>query len=393
MFSRGGGISILTLLAQESNLQDIHKIDVNSVSQTTIKLEDSEVSRENIPIIEGKYPIQTPIPKTAYHLPLLQSLFHIKEGTLPNPLGVSLIGGYMIDTYRVSKFKGQMGESIGEKLGGILDGIPEKIGSIYLFNNAQFKGVLFNQTREAFLSNIQQQLNNAFNTDTTDWKLTDGESSSITSAIGAKFDLYLLPFLNLFVTATYIHVEQETRVGSATIPLNQPITLNLDGIIFGNNKVPITIDKISFPIGTMKNTLDGYALMGGTNLSVGYKGFFASCMLSVGYVELSDWKNNIDEFVKKPFMYIAPRVGYTYAGVVTLHIGVQRIELFGSTKGNDLSALSGGLVQSYLAEVEKFPINFLAGMQFMPMRDFGISFEYVGSPDTSGVNAEISYRF
>lgn len=320
-------------------------------------------------------------------------MLHIKEGVLPNPLGISLIGGYMIDTYRVTNFKAEMGEGIGSKLGGVLDLIPEKIGSIALFNNSTLKGVLFNQTRDTFIADLKTQLDKAFGVGVKDWRLTGGESSSVTSALGAKFDLYLLPFLNLFVSATYIHVEQETRVGEAIIPLENPITLNFDGVVFGKNPIPIVIKEISFPIGTMKNTLDGFAFMGGTNLSVGYKGFFASCMVSIGYVELNDWKNNIDKFVQKPFMYIAPRLGYTYEGVVTLHLGVQRIELFGSTEGNDLSALSGGLIQSYLAEVEKFPINFLAGMQFMPMRDFGISFEYVGSPETSGINAEISYRF
>lgn len=360
-----------------------------------------QVPRESVPVTESRYPIKTAIPKTAYYLPMLQTLLHIEPGTLPNPLGISIIGSYTMENYRVKKFSGQMGENLGEKIGGIFDRIPPNFTvptglpfpskiTIPLFGAL---GVISKTPRDEFIANLKSQLNNAFGTSSKEWKLSDGTVSTKTSAIGAKIDMYLFPFMNLFATATYLHVEQETRVGSATIPLDNPITITLDGTAFGSQPKTITLNEITFPVGSVKNILDGYAVMGGTNVAIGYKGFFASCMVGGGYVQLDDWQNNVSGFVQKPFMYVAPRIGYTYDGIFTMHAGVQRIELFGSTKGKDLSALSGGLVQSYAVELDKFPINFLAGAQFMPMRDFGISLEYVGSPDTSGINAEVAYRF
>ena len=362
-----------------------------------------QVPRESVPVTESRYPIKTAIPKTAYYLPMLQTLLHIEPGTLPNPLGISIIGSYTMKNNRVKKFSGQMGENLGTKIGGLFDQIPANFKipvklpllgqtniTIPLFGTL---GVLSSKTQAEFIADLKSQLNNAFGTDTKEWKLSDGTVSTKTSAIGAKIDMYLFPFMNLFATATYLHVEQETRVGSATIPLDNPITITLDGTAFGSQPQTITLNEITFPVGSVKNILDGYAVMGGTNVAIGYKGFFASCMVGGGYVQLDDWQNNVSGFVQKPFMYVAPRIGYTYDGIFTMHAGVQRIELFGSTKGKDLSASSGGLVQSYAVELDKFPINFLAGAQFMPMRDFGISLEYVGSPDTSGINAEVAYRF
>ena len=360
-----------------------------------------QVPRESVPVTESRYPIKTAIPKTAYYLPMLQTLLHIEPGTLPNPLGISIIGSYTMENYRVKKFSGQMGANLGEKIGGIFDRIPPNFTvptglpfpskiTIPLFGAL---GVISKTPRDKFIANLKSQLNNAFGTSSKEWKLSDGTVSTKTSAIGAKIDMYLFPFMNLFATATYLHVEQETRVGNATIPLDNPITITLDGTAFGSQPQTITLNEVTFPVGSVKNILDGYAVMGGTNVAIGYKGFFASCMVGGGYVQLDDWQNNVSGFVQKPFMYVAPRIGYTYDGIFTMHAGVQRIELFGSTKGKDLSALSGGLVQSYAVELDKFPINFLAGAQFMPMRDFGISLEYVGSPDTSGINAEVAYRF
>lgn len=296
-----------------------------------------------------------------------------------------------------------MGVGIGDKIGGLFEKIPSSFNvpvklpilgqtniAIPLFGTL---GVISKTPRDQFIADLKTQINNAFGTGEKEWKLSEGTVSTKTSAIGAKVDTWLFPFMNLFMSATYVHMEQETRVGSATIPLDSPITINLDGTALGNNPKTITLNEITVPIGSVKNTLDGFAVMGGTNLAIGYKSFFASCMIGGGYVQLDDWQNDVKGFVQKPFMYIAPRVGYTYEGVFTLHTGVQKIKLFSPTKGKDLSASSGGLVQRYSVEVKKFPINFLAGAQFMPMQDFGISLEYVGSPDISGINAEIAYRF
>ena len=406
----GGSLILSTLMAQESNLQDIQTLEADSnppkksLRERLLEKElELQVPRESVPVTENRYPIKTAIPKTAYYLPMLQTLLHIEPGTLPNPLGISIIGSYTMENYRVKKFSGQMGENLGTKIGGLFDQIPANFKipvklpilgqtniTIPLFGTL---GVLSSKTQADFIADLKSQLNNAFGTNTKEWKLSDGTVSTKTSAIGAKIDMYLFPFMNLFATATYLHVEQETRVGSATIPLDNPITITLNGTAFGSQPQTITLNEITFPVGSVKNILDGYAVMGGTNVAIGYKGFFASCMVGGGYVQLDDWQNNVSGFVQKPFMYVAPRIGYTYDGIFTMHAGVQRIELFGSTKGKDLSASSGGLVQSYAVELDKFPINFLAGAQFMPMRDFGISLEYVGSPDTSGINAEVAYRF
>lgn len=401
----GGGIITTSLLAQESNLQDLNNTSNQHQKSFMERMQEKElelqVPRETVPVTESHYPIQTSIPKTAHYLPFLQTLLNIKEGTLPNPLGVSIIGSYITETYRVKRFSGEMGTGIGDKIGGLFEKIPSSfkvptgIGFLPNINIPLFGslGVLSKTPRDQFIANLKTQINDAFGTGEKEWTLSEGTVSTKTSAIGAKVDTWLFPFMNLFMSATYIHMEQETHVGNATIPLDSPITINLDGTAFGNSPKTITLNEITFPVGSVKNTLDGFAVMGGTNLAIGYKSFFLSCMVGGGYVQLDDWQNDVSGFVQKPFMYIAPRIGYTYEGVFTLHTGLQRIELFGSTKGSDLSASSGGLVKGYSVEVDKFPINFLAGAQFMPMQDFGISLEYVGSPDTSGINAEIAYRF
>lgn len=71
--------------------------------------------------------------------------------------------------------------------------------------------------------------------------------------------------MNLFMGATYVHMEQETRVGNATIPLDSPITINLNGTAFGNNPKTIILNEITFSVGSVKNTLDGFAVINGRN--------------------------------------------------------------------------------------------------------------------------------
>ena len=393
-----------------------------------------QVPRETVPVEAINYPIKTPIPKTAEYLPMLQTLLHIEAGTLPNPIGISIIGSYTQENYRVTKFSGQMGENLGGKISSgvdeyltqiqngnaklpslgnsVVDGL---LGTVIKDNGALFgytnllglltpglvwkgqKGLNATQNREAFFENLQTKLDQSFGNGIKEWTLSDGSISTKTSAVGIKADMWLFPFMQLFVSGTYLHMEQETNVGNATIPLDQPLVLS--EIVTGtlSNSLPQSakepINSITFPVGTIRNVLDGWAVMGGTTLAIGYKGFFLSCMIAGGYVKLDDLVNDVSGFVKKPFMYIAPRIGYSLGGIMTAHFGVQRIELFGSTSGNDLSASTGGLVQGYSVEIEKYPVNFLVGTSFTPMRDLGISFEYVTSPDSRGLNAEIAYRF
>lgn len=389
-----------------------------------------QVPRETVPVEAINYPIKSPIPKTAEYLPMLQTLLHIEAGTLPNPIGVSIIGSFTQENYRVTKFNGQMGANLGGKISSGVNGyltqvqngnatlpslgipaIDAALGAAIKNDALLFGGkysplgVLWRgktgQTadinRQEFFNNLQAKLDQSFGNGIKEWTLSDGSISTRTSAVGVKADVWVFPFMQLFVSGTYLHMEQETNVGNATIPLDQPLVIgdiltgSLSSLLPQSAKEPI--NSITFPVGTIRNVLDGWAVMGGTNLAIGYKGFFLSCMIGGGYVKLDDLVNDVKGFVKKPFMYIAPRIGYSLGGVFTAHFGVQRIELFGSTSGNDLSASTGGLVQGYSVEIEKYPVNFLVGTSFTPMRDLGISFEYITSPDSKGLNAEIAYRF
>lgn len=349
-----------------------------------------QVPRETVPVEAINYPIKSSIPKTAEYLPMLQTLLHIEAGTLPNPIGVSIIGSFMEENYNITKFNGTMGANIGNKIAFGLQGAirQDKDKVINAINNSNlttqqkilaraFVNLFVNSNATA--QGIANFINNTLGAgEQKEWQLSEGTVHTRTGAVGVKLDTWIFPFMQLFATGTYLNMQQSTNVGDATIPLKQPL---------GN------ISSITFPVGILENKLDGWAVMGGTNLAIGYKGFFLSCMIAGGYVKLDDLVNNVKGFVKKPFMYVAPRVGYSLGGVFTAHFGVQRVELFGSTGGNDLSKITGGLVDNFSVEIEKFPVNFLIGTNFTPMRDFGISFEYVFSPDVKGLNAELAYRF
>lgn len=388
----------IPLFAQETKGQK-PKESVDFFDEIKQKEAQAAVPRETVPIEESKFLIDTPIPKTAHYLPFLQTLLNIEVGTLPNPIGISIIGSYTDERYKITKFKGTIGKNIGgelvQKLQPLIadqnnkDKINEAIDKTQ-FNQNQFINSIIRQTLKKFVNNIanndQTTINGLSNTinntlgagETTEWQLSEGKVRTKTGAIGIKADMFLFPFMQLFFTGAYLNVHQSTNVGNATIPLKKPLG---------------KLNSITFPIGTIENKLDGFIAMGGTNFLIGYKGFFASMMISGGYVRLDDLQNNVKGFVEKPFMYLAPRIGYSYHGILTAHVGVQRVELFGATEGKDLSQITGGLVSGYSVELKKFPINFLAGVQFMFMRDLGLSVEYVGSPDVNGFNAELAYRF
>lgn len=267
-----------------------------------------------------KYLIETAPSLTTEYLPLLRKTLNIPIENLPNPIGVSLIYSYMEESYKIKEFRG---DALGQ--------------------------------------GIQK------------WDISNGEIKTKTHSVGAKVDIFLLPFLQLFVIGAYVVTDQTTDIGVAKVPL-------------GNIEIP-------FNIGALSNRLEGFVVLSGFNVAFAYRDFFFSFMLAGGYARLDDVKNNVTGFVEKPLMYIAPRIGYMFNGVLSVYVGIQRIELFGATKGKDLSTLTGGLVKSYEVEFEKFPVNFLVGSQFMITREFGISLEYVGSPDVNGVNLETVFRF
>ncbi len=349
-----------------------------------------QVPRETVPVEAINYPIKTPIPKTAEYLPMLQTLLHIEAGTLPNPIGVSIIGSFMEENYNIKRFNGTMGASIGNKIAFGLQGAiqQDKDKVIAAINSSSLsfaQKIAARACVEIFTKNnatVQTEAN-CINSilgagEQKEWQLSEGKVHTRTGAVGVKLDSWIFPFKQLFATGTYLNMQQSTNVGNATIPLKQSLA---------------GLHSITFPVGILENKLDGWAVMGGTTLAIGYKGFFLSCMIAGGYVKLDDLVNDVSGFVKKPFMYIAPRIGYSLGGIMTAHFGVQRVELFGSTSGNDLSKITGGLVDNFNIDIEKYPVNFLIGTNFTPMRDLGISFEYVFSPDVRGLNAEIAYRF
>lgn len=429
--------------AQAEELQQTKEDPSNSILteqiEQTITQDDQNqkqskfqpVPRDTVPVENVRYLIDTPIPKTAHYLPLMQRLLNIELGSLPNPLGISFIGSYTSEQYTITKFKGTLAPNLGNNIiNGILGSLDQKtingiidgsINTLYPLIKRDKDKIIQAIKSDNHLSQANKQfLEQAIKTLTTpivgpiaiagikaflksqsknpdalnqlgnlidqitgagkqkEWKLSEGKVRTKTSAVGIKADVWILPFMNLFATATYLNMEQQTRIGSATLPLDRPIG---------------SISSITFPIGTLENKLSGYAVMGGTNIAIGYKGFFTSFMISGGFVQLDDTQNNIKGFVEKPFMYLAPRIGYSYHGVFTIHTGVQRVELLGATEGKDLSKLTGGLVSNYSVEITKFPLTFVAGFQFMFMRDLGLSVEYVGSPDTNGLNAELAFRF
>ena len=325
-----------------------------------------------MPVEAINYPIKTPIPKTTEYLPMLQTLLHIEAGTLPNPIGVSVIGSYTEENYKVTNFRGEAG-SLLPTLGAAATIVDKR-----------------NKSNGKIVEGQQY-----------DVELSDGRVNVKTGAVGVKMDTWIFPFMQLFATGAYLSMEQTTHIGDSITIKNVP-ALNLIQRPTGKTidiYAPTKMSKIPFILPEdvdfrqIGNKLDGWLAMGGTNLAIGYKGFFLSCMIAGGYVKLDDLANDIKGFVKKPFMYIAPRVGYSLGGVFTAHFGVQRVELFGSTSGNDLSRLTFDSIRSYETEIEKYPVNFLIGTNFTPMRDLGISFEYVFSPDVKGLNAEIAYRF
>lgn len=369
-------------LPNQEDLEKSLEVKKKSTYKKILEKErELQVPRESVPVTESKYLIQTPIPKTAHYLPFLQTLLNIQPGTLPNPIGISIIGSYTHERYKVTEFNGTMGDNMASTLCADLSMVPSNLQSI-------MKALCASSSGKNLINNIVGA------GETKKWDLSEGIVDVKTAAVGVKADMYLFPFMNVFVTTAYLSVEQSTNVGIATINTNAT-QATLPSIIPGipPTSIPIPSFSMSFPVGTISNKLDGFLVMGGTNLAIGYKGFFLSCMVAAGYVRLDDLKNNIKGFVQKPYMYIAPRVGYTYNGIFTIHTGVQRIQLFGDTKGTDLSEITGGLVAGYSTKINKFPVTFLAGAQFMFMRDLGLSIEYVGSPDTNGINAELVYRF
>lgn len=346
------------------------------IPQTIFSVEDPVFSTPmgDVPTMASSFLIKTKPSRTAVYLPLLQKQFGIPVGALPNPIGISLIYNYTEETYRITKFHGKGGSATGKDIANLLK--PSK-------KSARRKGFKPGGGGLGMTVNLDDiNLNNP------------GTTRVKTHAVGVKMDVMLLPFLQLFGLVAYLNSSQVTALHG----VNATGHIVLGG---GNKPHKFPIGKphkpnkgIKIPIGniTIPTKLEGFVGLGGMNLLFGYKGFFFSFMLSGGYVRLDDTINHIYKFTEKPILYYAPRIGYNYRGIFTVYFGIQGVELFGSTKGKDLSKATSGLVKSYTVSLEKFPVNFLAGFTFMLTREFVISMEYVGSPDGYGVNIETGFR-
>jgi len=281
----------------------------------------------DIPTMDSLFVIKTKPSKISLYLPLLQKKFGIPYGALPNPIGISIIYNYTEETYGIKNFYGE-----GGKKGQL------SLNDITLYNL--------------------------------------GKTFVKTHAIGAKMDIMLLPFMQIFGAFVYLNSLQVTTLHNVEVAVN-----------IGLLSIPVPIGDMTIP-----TKLEGFIGMGGVNLLFAYKGFFLSFMLSGGYLHLDDKINNISLFTEKPILYYAPRIGYNHKGIFTIYFGVQGVELFGATKGKDLSKATGGLVRSYNVFLEKFPVSFLIGFQFVIIREFTITMEYIGSPDGHGVNIETGFR-
>ncbi|MGL4393822.1 MAG: hypothetical protein ACRCS8_01160 [Brevinema sp.] len=307
------------------------------LSVIVIIIQSNMYTQSNTPTDLGnQFLIDTKIPKTAEVLPMFQHKFGIPIGVFPNPIGISMFYNYTKEQYRIKNFKAE--SASGGSLANIL-----KPGM-------------------------------------NEWKISNGLMDIQSHIVGAQIDVTLFPFLQLFGLVGYISMDQSIYLGEK---IGVPT-------IFGPIDIPTSLIAEN---GTLQNKLEGWVAVAGANFVVAYKGFFAALMISGGYVCMNDKVNNIRGFVKKPLMYVAPRIGYQYKSIFRLYTGVQYIELFGSTEGSDLSKVTDGLLKSFSIEFEKFPVNFLAGIQFFITREFSLGMEYAGGPNMNGVNVQISGRF
>lgn len=298
--------------------------------------------------------------KSQKYLPLLQDKIPITVGANSNPIGLSLIGGIRNDIYRLSNVYGTLGGSI------LPFTLP--IGSY---------PALFDQSAQK-------------------WQFSEGKIYIQTKNIGIKIDAQIFPFMQIFISGTYLNMIQNSNLGDVNIPISQ--NLNSDQLKYYSSVlqafgVSLSDTSATFHIGKVQTEFKGWLTMGGANFIYDYNGIFVSCIIAGGYIMLNDTTNNIKNHIQHPFMYIAPRIGYSYLGIMDTYLGIQRIDFFGKKTNNPLNTTTNNLAQSYSANMTKFPIDFTIGTHFTPIKEFSISIEYIVSPDTKGLTTEVTYRF
>lgn len=306
----------------------------------------------------------TSLRKTSEILPFFQNDIPITMGTKSNPIGFSLIGGIRDDTFKITSADGT--------LGSVLELFTRPLGS-----SSQAYPALFDST-------------------TQEWQFSQGKIYTQSKSIGAKIDAWIFPFMQVFFSGAYLNITQRANLGDASIPITQNLTTDHFSYYSGVLKafgVSLSSTNATFHIGEVQTNLEGWFAMGGANFIYDYKGFFISCLVAGGYVTLNDTTHGITNYLQRPFMYIAPKIGYSFGKIFDTYLGVQRIQTFGENAQSILNTTTNGLAQSYKAQTSRFPIDFIIGTSLAPIKDFSLVFEYIVSPDSRGLNAEISYRF
>jgi len=181
--------------------------------------------------------------------------------------------------------------------------------------------------------------------------------------VDVKFDVWVLPFLNVF--AIYGDIGGETRVDLSDVGLPvPPITIDYDGDVFG----------------------------GGLTLAVGGDRWFASV---TGTFTDTDLSGDFNSSVKATT--VQPRIGIRYGDNTEFWIGGYYIDAEESHSGMidlDLGPLLGGVIPLDFAVKlsQKDDFNLSAGTHMMLTDAWEATVE-VGGGDRSTVLANLTYRF
>ena len=173
-----------------------------------------------------------------------------------------------------------------------------------------------------------------------------------TSEANLKFDLWLLPFLNIF--AIIGHVEGETEV---TLPQ---------------------------PLGKLDVEYDGLVYGGGLTLAAGYKDFFGSLTMLFTETDLDVSTSSVEAFV------LTPRIGYS-TGFGQVYIGAMYQHTEEKHEGS-VTIPQFGNVNFEVELEEKDPWNYLAGVKIDLRKNLDLEVEG-GVGDRKHVTASLTYRF
>lgn len=173
-----------------------------------------------------------------------------------------------------------------------------------------------------------------------------------TTEVNLKFDLWLLPFLNIF--AIIGHVEGETEV---QVPLlMQTLEIDYDGLVYG----------------------------AGVTLAAGYKDFFGLLTMLYTETDLDVSTSSVDAFI------VSPRVGYK-TGFGQIWIGAMYQHTEEKHEGTIILPQFGKINFDVELE-EKDPWNYLAGVKIDIRKNLDLEIEG-GIGERKQVTASLTYRF